>query len=177
MHGQLAGWLEDHGSKWITCIFLCSVLSQLPCRLPEVCADLGFPADQLMSDKGSHLLLSAALLAAPSALTWAFHKLPGAALRQFSVQAGTTRHSAAAILTSGTAHAAGQLGPRSTPHAAGQLPEEEGHGKGSMVSEVSLLRMSYSVLPLVWAGGLQGIQPGGLLELGFGVVLQACQWH
>jgi len=101
------------------------------CSLPDICSQLGLPSEQLLSDKAPHLLLSSALLAAPSALSWAFQQAAAAAAQQLSGSAGLTRDSTAASLAS---------------------IAESVEGDGSKVEGVSWLRMSYAALPLVWAG-------------------------
>lgn len=115
------------------------------CRLPEVCAQLGLPAEQIMSDKGPHLLLCAALLAAPSALSWGFHKAAAAVMKGWDSWAKPARRSPAAVLTAGSG-LAGADGRGSS--------EDEQMGGQQQGGEMSLLRLSYSSLPLVWAGAV-----------------------
>jgi hypothetical protein len=107
------------------------------CRLPQVCAQLGLPADQIMSDKGPHLLLCAALLAAPSAATWLFHAAATAAGHSMADRTAAARKGPAGVLTGAGSGA--------------DMAEEDSDGLSSL-GQVSFLRMSYSVLPLVWAG-------------------------
>jgi hypothetical protein len=107
-------------------------------RLPEVCAQLGLPADQITSDKAPHLLLCAALLAAPSAISWAWHKAATAVMTNMASRTASARRSAAAVLTG---NGSGPVGNKEDGDA-----QQQQHGDGS------LLRMSYSTLPLVWAG-------------------------
>ena len=96
---------------------------------------MGLPAEQMMSDTFPHLLLSAAFLVAPSALTCAFQRASSAAAQQLSAASGLAQNSTAAFLSGFT-----------TRDDEGEDGTEEG---------VSWLRMSYSVLPLVWAGMCQ----------------------
>lgn len=110
-----------------------------------MCAQLGLPVDQITSDKGPHLLLCAALLAAPSALSWGFYRAAAAVMDNLDRRAEAARHSPAAVLTAGSGLPSGRNGSSS---------DEQGSDlqKGG---DALLLRMSYSALPLVWAGGLR----------------------
>lgn len=130
------------------------------CRLPEVCAQLGLPADQIMSEKGPHLLLCAALLAAPSAASWAFHKAAAAVTNPLmDGQAARTGVPAGAEAGGSTLARAGSV------LAAHSLDEMSLDGVGvagepqDRAEGVSLLKISYSVLPLVWAGGCPCNEP------------------
>lgn len=89
-----------------------------------------------MSEKGPHLLLCAALLAAPSAFSWLFHKAASAAMDGMAARTPAASKGPAALLAA-------------TGNAGNADAEQQQEACG-----VSALRMSYSVLPLVWAGGL-----------------------
>jgi len=105
-----------------------------------------------MSEKAPHLLLCAALLAAPSALSWIFHKSAVAAMDYMGMtpSAAATApkgHSGrmALVETAAVAPSTSTLDmPAELPRASsGGAEHQEG---------VPWLKMSYSVLPLVWAG-------------------------
>jgi hypothetical protein len=110
----------------------CGVLA---CRLPQLCAQLGLPAGELLTQQGPHLLLSVALLAAPSALTWVFQQASAAALKYTS--------SSNSGSSSGTTGALATTPGRQSEVAVGASTTGEGG---------PWLKMSYAVLPLVWAG-------------------------
>jgi hypothetical protein len=88
-------------------------------RLPLLCAQFGVSAEQLTSDKGTHVLASAVVLAAPAGIAWLWH-LAGMAV---------ARHRVGGTASSGEAAGAAAAG-----------------------SGVPFLWLSYSLLPLVWAG-------------------------
>lgn len=125
----------------------CHVLMIKPvatCRLPQVCAQLGLPADQIMSDKVPHLLLCTALLAAPSAATWLFHA------------AATAAGYSMADRTAAAATGAGVL---TVPGHSTDLADSSSSSSSAVVSSMDSslsaecwLKLSYSMLPLVWAG-------------------------
>lgn len=118
-------------------------------RVPEVCAQLGLPAEQIMSEKGPFLALSVALLAAPTAFTWLFHKGSSAAMQHLARKAAAAQHSAASVLTSGVQRA----GPNMDVVGQGELSDADAQQQQQQTAGgVSWQRMSYSVLPLVWAG-------------------------
>jgi hypothetical protein len=141
-----------------------------------VCAQLGLPADQILSEKGPHLLLCAALLVAPSAVSWAFHKAAAAAMDGLASRTAAARRGPAGVLTqaglpeSTTAGLSARPAAKAAAAAAAAAQEvpvtgaargtdvgaaAEGEGQDQQQQEgLFRLRMSYSVLPLVWAGGL-----------------------
>jgi hypothetical protein len=100
---------------------------------------LGLPTDELLSHKGPHLLLCAALLAAPSALTWVFHKAAAAAAALICTSSSSNSSDGGG----GTAGALATTLGRQTEAVEGAAVTGQG---------VLWLMMSYSVLPLVWAG-------------------------
>lgn len=99
-----------------------------------------------MSDKAPHLLLCAALLAAPSALSWGWHKAAAAVMDNMDSRVAAARRSPAAVLTGGS---------------SGAGDKEQGDATQQHGGDGSLLRMSYSTLPLVWAGRYSSTLVGG----------------
>lgn len=96
-----------------------------------------------MSDRLPHVLLSAAVLAAPSAVTWLFHKASTAAMHHLTAKAATALNSPAAVLTATPGRAA----------APAEHPDDAAAGGEQLQQDLFWLKLSYSVLPLVWAGG------------------------
>lgn len=147
-------------------------------RLPELCDQLGLPADDLLTQQGPHLLLSALLLAAPGAAAWAWNKAGTAITRHFKCRAAAaTANPTAAVVAGPLLHnsssspageskvadsckvaalAGSDLSSSSSSSLAGE----------SRVSEISYTKLAYSMLPLVWAGMLAHYEDLLLSELG-----------
>lgn len=123
----------------------------LPCRLPELCDQLGVPADILLGQQGPHLALSALLLAAPGAVAWTWNKA-GAAVIEYLEQ----RTSTAVNETQG----------EDVDDATAVGNGDNQVGDIGVDPEVPYIKLAYSLLPLVWAGTLAHYEDLMMNELG-----------
>jgi hypothetical protein len=137
-------------------IFMFYLLSAAVYRLPELCDQLGVPADAILSQTGPHIAASLALLAAPGAIAWLWeHACRISSSAADAVLAARAKTTAAAAAESASSSSSmgyfTSLAARST----------------SSSSNVPFLKLAYAMLPLVWAGNLAYYEQLLLTELGF----------
>eukprot|EP00878_Enallax_costatus_P016701 GHUV01017524.1.p1 GENE.GHUV01017524.1~~GHUV01017524.1.p1 ORF type:complete len:351 (+),score=87.49 GHUV01017524.1:293-1345(+) len=142
----------DHSASWheisLMYVLLGAVLLH---RLPELCDELGLPADYLLTTQGPHLALSALLLAAPGAEAWTWNKAGTAITKHLKSCAATAAADPTTALLAGPT-------PSSTTTAV--------TAETAASAEVPYLKLAYSMLPLVWAGTFAHYEDLMLTELG-----------